>query len=229
MELKKLNKITVLIACAIGMNVFSQMKMADIQDKKFSIDLKREKSNIIKILDNTSYSVYYILDRRGLDFDKGRGTVDTVNLIFFSKKYNKGILTVFKQGIVHKNKSVYNIRLDTGSIDNYMFIPSMLIIDKDFNYEYLIKYHYLMPPPPKEGDYSSWITIEYIKNHCNFKDITLNGNLIYEDIDDILSNVPDISINEDKSKECNPLISDEDLKYFFPKRIDKNGPVYYKK
>ncbi len=229
MVLKQLNKIKVLIAFLIGINVFSQMKMADIENKKISINLTTEKNDIIKILDNNSYSIFYILDRRGLDFGEGVGTVDMANLIFFSKKYNKGIVTIFQQSIEHDKKSVYNIKLFTGSHDKYMFLPSMIIVDKDFNYEYLMEYYYMPPPPPEKGDYTSWITIGYIKNHCNFKDITLKGNLIYEDIDDILSNVPDISTNEDRSKECNPLISDEDLKYFFPKRIDKNGPVYYKK
>jgi len=224
---KQLNKIKVLTAFLIGINVFSQMKMADIQNKKFSVDLKKEKSNIIKILDNNDYSVFYILDRRELNFDKGRGTVDMVNLIFFSKKYNKGILAVFKQGIVHKNKFVYNIRLDTGSIDNYMFIPSMIIVDRDFNYEYLMEYRY-MHLPYDNNIYTSTITIQNNKNYCHFTHIDLKNNAIYEDIDDILSNVYDISTNEDRSKECNPLISDEDLKYFFPKRIDKNGSVYYK-
>jgi len=184
--------------------------------------------NIIKIHEDKDYDIFYIIDRKRFNFDKRLTNVDLVNLIFFSKKYNKGILTLFKQSIKHEKKSIYNISLYTEAAGNYMFIPSMIIVDRDFNYEYLMKYHYMMLPPPKEGDYSSWITIEDIKNHCNFKNITLKGNVIYENIDDILSNVSKISINEDKSKECNPLILDEDLKYFFPKKIDKSGPVYYR-
>jgi len=228
MVLRQLNKIKVLIVFLVGINVFSQMKMADIQNKKFSVDLKKEKSNIIKILDNNDYSVFYILDRRGLDFDKGRGTVDMVNLIFFSKKYNKGILAVFKQGIVHKNKFIYNIRLNTGSIDNYMFIPSMIIVDRDFNYEYLMEYRYMHLPYDNDM-YTSTITIQNNKNYCHFTHIDLKGNVVYEDINDILSNISEININKNKYKECDPLISDIDLKRFFPERIDKNGSVYYKK
>lgn len=94
MESKQLNKIIILIALTFYMNVFSQMKMADIENKKFSVNLTTEKKDIIKILDNNSYSVFYILDRRGLDFGEGVGTVDMANLIFFSKKYNKGVVTI---------------------------------------------------------------------------------------------------------------------------------------
>lgn len=229
MESKQLNKIIVLIALTFYMSVFSQMKMADIENKKFSVNLTTEKNDIIKILDNNSYSVFYILDRRGLDFDEGVGTVDMANLIFFSKKYNKGIVTIFKQSIKHDKKSVYNIKLFTGSHDKYMFLPSMIIIDKDFHYEYLMEYYYMPPPPPEKGDYTSWITLQDTKNYCNTIHIDLKGNVIYENIDDILSKIPKININENKSKECNPIISDVDLKYFFPERINNDGHVYYKK
>lgn len=221
MESKQLNKIILLIALTFYMNVFSQMKMADIENKKFSVNLTTENKDIIKILDNNSYSVFYILDRRGLDFGEGVGTVDMANLIFFSKKYNKGVVTIFKQSIEHDKKSVYNIKLFTGSHDKYMFLPSMIIVDKDFNYEYLMEYYYMPPPPPKKGDYTSWITLQDTKNYCNTIHIDLKGNVIYENIDDILSKIPKKNINENKSKECNPIISDEDLKYFFPKKIGK--------
>ncbi len=229
MELKLLNKLVLFLLLVINIGGYSQMKMADIENKKFSFNLKTEKMNIIKIYEDKDYDIFYIVDRKRFNFDKRLTNVDLVNLIFFSKKYNKGILTLFKQSIKHKKKSIYNISLYTEAAGNYMFIPSMIIVDRDFKYEYLMKYHYMMPPPPEEGDYSSWITIEDIKNHCNFKDITLRGNAIYEDINDILSNISKMSINENKSRECNPLISDEDLKHFFPERIDKNGPFYYKK
>jgi hypothetical protein len=42
MELKHLNRIIVLMTFAISMNVLSQMKMADIEDKQFSINLKKK-------------------------------------------------------------------------------------------------------------------------------------------------------------------------------------------
>jgi len=228
MESKQLNKIVFLIAVVFSLNGFSQMKMADIDDKKFSVNLTAEKKDVIKILDNNSYSVFYILDRRGLDFDEGVGTVDMANLIFFSKKYNKGILTTFKQGIVHdKKSSVYNITLYTGSAGKYMFVPSMIIVDKDFNYEYLMNYIYIHLPDNKNV-YTSSIRIQDIKNYCNLKHIDIKDNAIYEDIDQVLSNIPKIStINT--SEKCNPIISDMDLKYFFPKKIDKYGRVYYKK
>lgn len=227
MESKQLNKIIVLIALTFYMSVFSQMKMADIENKKFSVNLTTEKNDIIKILDNNSYSVFYILDRRGLDFDEGVGTVDMANLIFFSKKYNKGIVAIFKQSIEHDKKSVYNIKLFTGSHDRYMFLPSMIIIDKDFNYEYLMEYYYMPPPPPEKGDYTSWITLQDAKNYCNTIHIDLKGNVIYENIDDILSNISKIS-NRKTEENCNS-ISNESLKYVFPKKIDKDGHVYYKK
>lgn len=221
MESKQLNKIVLLLTLVLSINVFSQMKMIDINGKKLSINLKKEKRNIIKILDNNDYNVFYILDRRGLDFKEGVGTVDMVNLIFFSKKYNKGILTIFKQGIVHKKKCVYDISLDTGSHDKYMFIPSMIIVDKDFNYEYLMEYYYMPPPPPEKGNYTSWITLQDMKNYCNTIHTDLKGNAIYENIDDILSNIFKISKNTNALKECNPIISDADLKYFFPKKLVK--------
>lgn len=203
------------------------MKMVDIDDKKFSINLTTEKKDIIKILDNNSYSVFYILDRRGLDFDKGVGTVDMANLIFFSKKYNKGILTTFKQGIMHDKKSVYNITLYTGSTGKYMFLPSMIIVDKDFNYEYLMEYYYMPISPYKNDIYKSCIAIQDIKNYCNIAKIDLKDNIVYENIDDILSNISKIN-NGETGKNCNS-ISNESLKYIFPKKIDKYGRVYYKK
>ena len=227
MESKQLNKIVLLLTFVFSMNVFSQMKMADIENKKISVNLANEKNNIIKILDNNSCSVFYILDRRGLDFGENVGTVDMVNLIFFSKKYNKGILTTFKQGIVHHKKSVYNITLHTGSAGKYMFLPSMIIVDKDFNYEYLMEYHYMPPPPPQKGHYTSWITLQDTKNYCNTIDVDLIGNIIYENIDDILSNISKLAKIK-KTKDCNS-ISNESLKYVFPKKIDRDGSVYYKK
>lgn len=227
MELKQLSKIVVLLALTIGITAFSQMKMADIEGKKISVNLTTEKSDIIKILDNNSYSVFYILNRRGFDFGEDVGTVDMANLIFFSKKYNKGILTTFKQGIVHDKKSVYNITLYTGSAGKYMFLPSMIIIDKDFNYEYLIEYHYMPPPPPEKGNYTSWITLQDTKNYCNTIHIDLKGNVIYENIDDILRNISKMS-NVKSGENCNS-ISNESLKYVFPKKIHRDGHVYYKK
>ena len=216
MNLKRLNKIVFLIGLVISLNGFSQMKMADIDDKKFSVNLTTEKKDIIKILDNNSYSVFYILDRRELDFDEGVGTVDMANLIFFSKKYNKGILTTFKQGVMHDKKSVYNITLHTGSTGKYMFVPSMIIVDKDFNYEYLMNYIYIHLPDNKNV-YTSSIRIQDIKNYCNLKHIDIKDNAIYEDIDQVLSNIQKISTINTSGK-CNPIISDMDLKYSFPKK-----------
>lgn len=221
MELKRLNKIVILLVFAINIKAFSQMKMANIEGKDFLINSKIERRNVIPIFDDANNTIYYLSDKRNFDLRLGLGVNSVANLIFFSKKINKGILVKFEQMIYQVKKNIYEIHLRTGSNDEYMLIPSMLIVDKDFNYEYLMKYHYMMPPPPEERDYSSWITIEDIKNHCNFKDITLKGNIIYEDIDDILSNIPKISIIEDKSKKCNPLISNEDLNNLFPKKIIK--------
>lgn len=227
MESKHLSKILVLLTLAISINVFSQLKMIDLDRKKITINLKTEKQNIIKIFDENDYNVYYILDRRGLDFKKGIGTVDMVNLIFFSKKYNKGILTTFEQKIVHEKKSIYNITISISNAGEYMFAPSMIIVDKDFNYEYLMSYIYIHLPDNKNV-YTSSITIQDIKNYCNLRHIDIKGNAIYEDIDDILSNISKIStINA--SEKCNPIISHMDLKYFFPKKIGKDGSVYYKK
>ncbi len=70
-----------------------------------------------------------------------------------------------------------------------MFIPSMIIVDKDFNYEYLMKYYYMPPPPPENGVYKSWIAIQDNKNRCNVIDIDIKGNAIHENIDDLLSNI----------------------------------------
>ncbi|MGN7759725.1 hypothetical protein ACTJIV_19895 [Chryseobacterium sp. 22532] len=220
MELKQLNKIIILIACAFNINIFSQMNMADIEDKQFSVNLKKENRSIIKILDDANYIVYYVLDKRNFEFDKRHRNVDLVNLIFFSKKYNKGILTLFKQSIDHKKKSVYNITLLTGSYDKYMFKPSMIIVDKDFNYEYLMMYHYMPPPPPENGAYKSWITIQDNKNRCNVKHIDLKGNAIYENIDDILNNISKIG-KDKKAQDCEPVVYEMDLRDYFPKKIIK--------
>ncbi|MDQ1098576.1 MULTISPECIES: hypothetical protein [Chryseobacterium] len=228
MESKQLNKIIVLLVLTINMSVFSQMKMADIEDKEFSVNLNTEKKSIIKIFENKHYDVFYILDRKKFDFDKKVRNVDLVNIIFFSKKYNKGILALFKQSIENKKKSIYDIRLHTGSAGNYMFIPSMIILDKDFNYEYLLKYYYMPLPPPKSDIYTSGIKIQDNDNRCNIIEIDIKGNILNENIDDILSNTLTIS-NDKTTKSCDPIVYDIDLKDFFPKKINKNGPVYYKK
>lgn len=228
MELKQLNKITILLFLIIGITAFSQMKMADLEGKKFSINLKTEKRNIIPILNDINYSVYYVVEKKRFDLKLGLGVSGVGNVIFFSKKNNKGILVKFEQMMSHAKKNVYEISLRTGSHGKYMFIPSMIIVDKDFNYEYLMEYRYMHLPYDKDI-YTSTITIQNNKNYCSFKHMDLKGNAIYENIDDILSNIPKIEINENKSKECDPLISDEDLNYFFPEKIDKDGHVYYKK
>lgn len=221
MGLKQLNRILVLIAFAINMNVFSQMKMTDIEDKKISINSKEEKRNLIKISDDSRYSVYYIIDRRDFDLKKGLGTNGTANIIFFSKKYNKGILVNFEQMIYRVKRNIYEINLHTGSHDKYMFRPSMIIVDEDFNYEYLMMYYYMQPPPPQGGDYKSWITMQDTKNYCNLVHIDLKGNVIYENIDDILSNISKISKDNNTRKDCNSIIYDIDMRDYFPKKISK--------
>ncbi|WP_027386456.1 hypothetical protein [Chryseobacterium gregarium] len=169
-----------------------------------------------------------MLNRKSFDFDKKLRNIDLANLIFFSKKYNKGILTVFEQSIEHDKKSVYNINLCTGAHGNYMFISSMIIVDKDFNYDYLMNYLYIHLPHDRNV-FMNRLTIQDIKNYCNLTRTDIKGNAIYENIDDILSNIYKINTNDNKYEECNPITSDADLKSFFPKKIDKDGPVYYKK
>ncbi len=220
MESKQLNKILLLITFVISINVFSQGKMVDIEDKEFSINLKTEKRNLIKISDDNNYTIYYVLDIGNFDFDKKHINVDLVNIIFFSKKYNKGILALFKQAIIQKKKSVYNITLQTGSHGNNMFVSSIAILDKDFNYEYFMKYYYMPPPPPDRGDYKSWITIQDTKNYCNVTNIDIKGNAIYENIDDILSNISSVPKNN-ISRKCDPIIYDIDIRDFFPKKITR--------
>lgn len=216
MELKQLNRIIVLLALFNSISIFSQLKMVDIEDKEFSINSKTEKRNLIKISDDNKYSVYYILNRIDFDLKKKSGTNGIANIIFFSKKHNKGILVNFKQMIYHVKTNVYDISLHTGANDKYMFIPSMIIIDKDFNYEYLMKYYYMSLPYDK-NTYTSGIKIQDNKDRCNVIEFDIKGNIIYESIDDILSNIP--KIRKDKNaKDCNPIINDTDLKEFFPKK-----------
>ncbi|MGN7866355.1 hypothetical protein [Chryseobacterium sp. 22458] len=217
MELKQLNKILILLGLVFNINGFSQLKMADIENKKVSVNLTTEKKNIIKIFEDRDYKIFYILDKKRFDFDKKLTNVDLVNLVFFSKKYNKGILTLFKQSIQHKKKSVYNIDLHTGSADNYMFIPSMIIVDKDFNYEYLMKYSYIHLPNDINV-YTSSISIQDNENRCNKVRIVLKGNAIHENIDDLLSNISKVPKNVSTGK-CDPIVYEMDLKDFFPEKI----------
>ncbi len=207
-----------LIAFAISISVFSQMKMADIDGQEFSVNSKTEKKNLIKILENSNYTVYYILDKKDFDLKKGLETNGIANIIFFSKKYSKGMLVNFEQMIYHVKKNIYKISLHTGSHDKYMFIPSMIIVDNNFNYEYLMKYYYMPLPPPKGDIYTSGITIQDIKNYCNTMKTDIKGNIINENIDDILSNITKVNSNEIR-KDCNPIIYDIDLKDLFPKKI----------
>lgn len=46
----------------------------------------------------------------------------------------------------------------------------------------------------------------------------IKGNIINENIDDILSNITKVNSNEIR-KDCNPIIYDIDLKDLFPKKI----------
>lgn len=217
MELKQLNKILILLALTISISMFSQMKMADIENKEFSVNSKTEKRNLIKLSDDSKYSVYYILNRKDFDLKKESGTNGIANIIFFSKKYNKGILVNFKQMIYHVKTNVYDISLHTGSHDKYMFIPSMIIVDKDFNYEYLMKYYY-MPLPNDRNIYTSGIKIQDNKNRCNVIEFDIKGNMIYENIDDILSNICKLGKNN-TTKKCDPIVYEMDLIDYFPKKI----------
>ncbi|WP_300689963.1 hypothetical protein [Chryseobacterium sp.] len=217
MELKQLNKIVLILALAVGINSFSQMKMADLDNKEFSINSKIEKRNLIKILEDTNYNVYYILNRKNFDLKMGLGVNGIGKIVFFSKKYNKGILVNFEQMTYHVKKNVYSISLHTGSADNYMFMPSMIIVDKDFNYEYLMRYSYIHLPHDKDV-YTSSISVQDIKNYCNVIHRDIGGNVINENIDDILSNISKVPKNN-TVKKCNPIVYDMDLRDFFPKKI----------
>lgn len=200
------------------MNAFSQMKMIDMDKKEIVINFKKEKQNIIKVFEDNTSIVYYILNKRDFNLKKGLGANGTANVIFFSKKYNKGLLTIFKQSIYNEKKSIYNITLHTGSNNKYMFVSSMAILDKDFNYKYYVKYSYMLPPPPEKGNYSSWITIQDATNYCSTKRFDLKDNVVYENIDDILSNLPTLPKNT-LSKECDPIVYEVDLKDFFSNKI----------
>ncbi|REC46664.1 hypothetical protein [Chryseobacterium pennipullorum] len=219
MELKQLNKLFILIALVININTFSQLRMVDIENNEISINLKKEKGNIIKILEDKNYVVYYILDRQRFDFDKRLKSIDPVNLIFFSKKYDKGILVNFKQSIEQKKKVVYSIKLYTGAHDKYMFIPSMIIVDKNFNYEYLMKYSYIHLPNDNNA-FTSSIAIQDNKHRCNVISVEIKDNMVYQNIDDILSNISKVHKDE-VVKKCNPIFDEMDLKDFFPNKIIK--------
>lgn len=219
MELKQLNKIIVLLALIISISMFSQMKMADIEDKEFFVNSKKEKRNLIKIFDDSNFSVYYILDRRDFDLKKGLGTNGIAKVIFFSKNYNKGILVNFEQMVYHIKKNVYKINLRTGSHDKYMFIPSMIIVDKNFNYEYLMKYYYMQLPYDRDI-YTSGIKIQDNKDWCNVIEFDIKGNMIYENIDDILSNISKLN-KSNITEKCDPIVYEMDLKDYFPKKIIK--------
>jgi len=218
MELKQLNKIILLLALAMSINMFSQIKMANIENKKFSVNLKTENRNLINIYNDSNYSIYYILNKKDFDLKIGSGVSSIANVIFFSKKYNKGILATFRQGTYRKKKSIYDISLFTNSHDNYMFVSSMAILDKNFNYEYFMKYYYMSPP--EGGVNKSWITIQDTKNYCNVISVDLKGNVIYENIDDILSNISKVSELK-KINDCNSIIYDMDVNEYFPKKIGK--------
>jgi hypothetical protein len=97
-----------------------------------------------------------------------------------------------------------------------MFKPSMIIVDKDFNYEYLLMYYYMPPPSPENGAYKSWITIQDNKNRCNVIKIDIKGNAIYENIDDILENTSKVP-KDISTKKCDPIVYEMDLKDFFLK------------
>lgn len=212
MELKQLNRIIALLAMIIGMNVFSQIKMTNIEGKKISINSKTEKRNIIKIFDDNNYSLFYIVDRRDFNLKKGLGVNGRANIIFFSKKYNKGLLANFEQMIYHTKKNIYNITL---YVDKYV-IPSMIIVDENFNYEYVMT-NYFGPLPENDVNVSR-IGIQDYKNYCKLKKMSLNKIIIEEKIDDILKILDTKTIT---STNCEPTFNTADLKYFFPEKIIK--------
>ncbi|AZA58197.1 hypothetical protein [Chryseobacterium shandongense] len=221
MALKQLNKIIIFVIYILSINSFSQMKMVDIENKKISVNSETEKKNLIEIFEDSRYIIYYVLDRKDFNLKNGLGTNGIAKIIFFSKKYSKGILVNFSQTMYHTKKNTYEINLRTGSYSKYMLVSSMAIIDKDFNYEYFMKYYY-MPPPPLKGDsgYKSWIAIQDTKNYCNITYVDLKDNVVYENIDDILSNIVNVPKNE-ISKRCDPIIYDIDIRDYFPEKILK--------
>lgn len=220
MVLKQLNKVIILVVFTITVNAFSQLKMIDIENKKISINPKTQKQNLIKISDDNNYIIYYILNREDFLLKKGLGTNGVAKVILFSKKYNKGILANFEQTVFHTKTNIYNFSLRTGSHDNYMFVSSMAILDKDFNYEYFIKYHYMPLPPPENEVYKAWITIQDARNYCNLIDIDLKGNIVYKNIDTILAYISEVTKNS-TDKNCSPVINNKDMNVFFPKKISK--------
>ena len=217
MELKQLNNIITLLAIAFNISIFSQTKLADIENREFSINLKKEKSNFIKISDDANYSVYYVFDKKDFDLKIGLGTNGIAKVIFFSKIYNKGILSIFEQIAYRVKRNVYNIRIRTGSYDKNMFVSSLAILDKDFNYEYFIKYYNMPPPPPEKGIYKSSFIIQDSKNYCRTNDVVIKGNLIYENIDDILNSIHTLDTNKISGKNCDPIINNLDFNEFFKK------------
>jgi len=220
LTLKNLDKVILLVIFTININVFSQIRMSNIEGIKFTVNSKTENNNIIKIFDNDDYDVYYVLDRRDFDLKKGLGTNGIAKTIFFSKKYKKGILINFKQMIYRLNKNIYEINLHTGSHDKYMFNSFMAIVDKNFKYEYFVVYHYMPPPPSEKGEYKSWITVQNTDNYCNMQDFDLQDIIINENVDDLLNNILKMSTDELEDG-CSRIISDIDFKEFFSKKIIK--------
>ncbi len=211
MELKQLNKIILILSFFIGINVFSQMNMSYINGEKLTINSKTKKGDFIKLVDDNNYTIYYIIDRKDFDLKRGLGTSSMANIIFFSKKYNKGILASFQQMIYHVKKNVYNISL---SVDEHMIIPQMIIVDKNFNYEYLMT-SYFGPLPNSDIDISR-MRIQDYRDYCKIKKMSLNKIIIDEDINEILKILNTDTIT---STNCEVIFEVEDLKQFFPKKI----------
>ncbi|AZA89443.1 Uncharacterised protein [Chryseobacterium nakagawai] len=90
----------------------------------------------------------------------------------------------------------------------------MIIVDKDFKYEYLMKSYYILPPSTQSTIYKSGITIQDYNTQCNLKKMSLNKIIVDEDIDNILKIIEKETII---SQECDKLFEIED----FPQKLSK--------
>ncbi len=210
MVLKQLNKILLLISILISNLFMSQIKFADMNKKKFKINIAKEKKNLVKIFNSNKYSVYYLFNKG--DFSNQFNGTTKANLIFFSKTEKKGIFIYlnYGQNIYYIKKNVFDVVLNVEKIN---LIPNMILLDGNFNYEYLLNYYNIQPS--KTNTEKIGFNVQEIDDYCNSRDYTLTEEMINSDLKNILY----ISLHKQTATNiCTPIF---DLKLFFPPSISK--------
>ncbi|KMQ67970.1 hypothetical protein ACM39_11605 [Chryseobacterium sp. FH2] len=182
------------------------MNMISINSLSFKINLKENKDTI-NIYEDENLKVLYPIDKFIFDsrITKKRGLTTKVNLLYYSKKESIGlfILLSYGQSIMKIKNQTYNITIN---VDKNKFIPYMLLLDKNMETKFLVKYNRIKDFHSE--NYTNSYSIQDSTNFCKYGEFQINQNIIYEDIELVIKKRIAINNNE-KKLDCEPLFTYE--------------------